>query len=198
MLFKSSKYDMIIAGLGNPESKYENTKHNIGFRAIDVIADKCGASFSKSKFNAMTADVKINGKSTLLIKPLTYMNLSGEAVSKAMSFYKLTADKLVVLCDDVSFDVGTLRIRKNGSHGGHNGLKNISLHLKTDDYMRVKIGVGKKPEHFSDLADWVLSPFSIEENKIFESVLPNVYEAVKLIVSGETEKAMNFYNKKAR
>lgn len=196
-MFFKSKYAKIIVGLGNPESKYDNTRHNIGFRAVDNIARDFNCSIDKKKFNAMVTDATVGGERVLLMKPLTYMNNSGIAVSEAMRFYKLTPDKLIVLCDDVSFDIGQMRIKKNGSDGGHNGLKSIEQHVGSAEYLRIKIGVGKRPAEY-DLADWVLSNFSKDENNELEEVLKSSVDAVKLIISGQTEKAMNLYNKKAR
>ncbi len=197
MFPNSNKYSALVVGLGNPESKYDNTRHNIGFRAVDYIAEKTKFYNIRKKFNAFVFnDVVLNGKKVLLIKPLTYMNLSGEAVSATMKYFEIKNDKLIVLCDDVSFDVGQIRIRKNGSNGGHNGLKSIEQHIGSSDFLRIKIGVGQKPAEY-DLANWVLGNFSREDNAVLEKTLDVVDEAVKLIIDGQTDKAMNLYNKKA-
>ena len=184
----------IIVGLGNPGKRYENTRHNTGFSVIDVIAEKNGISVLEKKHKAVIGKGNIEGQKVILVKPQTYMNLSGECVREIVDYYKVDEkSRLIVIYDDVSMDVGRLRIRKKGSAGGHNGIKNIILHLGHDVFQRIKIGVGEKPESY-DLADYVLGHFTSEEvKKIKESaVLAN--EAVRLIVWDETEAAMNRFN----
>ena len=184
----------IIVGLGNPGKRYENTRHNTGFSVIDVIAEKNGISVLEKKHKAVIGKGNIEGQKVILVKPQTYMNLSGECVREIVDYYKVDEkSRLIVIYDDVSMDVGRLSIRKKGSAGGHNGIKNIILHLGHDVFQRIKIGVGEKPESY-DLADYVLGHFTSEEvKKIKESaVLAN--EAVRLIVWDETEAAMNRFN----
>lgn len=186
--------EYIVCGLGNPGTQYENTRHNAGFMAVDTIAEKLGAQVKKLKFKSLTADVNLGGKRCLLMKPTTFMNNSGEAVEEAMSFYKLPPEKLLVLYDDISLDVGRLRIRRKGSDGGHNGIKSIILHLNSDAFPRVKIGVGKKPHPDFNLADWVLSAFKKDEGENLESALAKAADAAELIVCDKTEEAMNRFN----
>lgn len=186
--------EYIVCGLGNPGTQYENTRHNAGFMAVDTIAEKLGAQVKKLKFKSLTADVNLGGKRCLLMKPTTFMNNSGEAVEEAMSFYKLPPEKLLVLYDDISLDVGRLRIRRKGSDGGHNGIKSIILHLNSDAFPRVKIGVGKKPHPDFNLADWVLSAFKKDEGEALESALAKAADAAELIVCDKTEEAMNRFN----
>lgn len=186
----------IIAGLGNPTKEYDNTRHNIGFAAIDALADKYGISVSDVKNKALMGKGVINGNKVMLLKPLTYMNLSGEAIRAAVDYYKIDEkDELIVIYDDISLDVGQLRIRKKGSAGGHNGIKNIILHLGHDTFQRIKIGVGEKPKGY-DLADYVLGHFTKEEQAIFAERFDEVYDAVQLIVMGDITEAMNRHNKK--
>ena len=195
MLFKSkSKYDYLIVGLGNPGDKYEKTRHNVGFRIIDKIADKYNAKTFKNKFEALYADCDIDGKTVMLLKPLTYMNNSGRAVSEAVRFYKIPTDNILVISDDISMAAGRLRIRANGSHGGHNGLKDIIELLGTDNIARIKVGMGEKPHADYDLADWVLGRFSQDDKKLVESCFEKAYNAIELIVKGDIEKAMCAYN----
>ena len=186
--------EYVICGLGNPGTQYENTRHNAGFMAVDTIAEKLGVQVKKLKFKSLVADVNLGGKRCLLMKPTTFMNNSGEAVEEAMNFYKLAPENLLVLYDDISLDVGRLRIRRKGSDGGHNGIKSIILHLNSDNFPRVKIGVGKKPHPDSNLADWVLSAFKKDEGEALESALAKAAEAAELMVGGKTEDAMNRFN----
>ena len=187
----------IIAGLGNPTKEYDNTRHNIGFAAIDALADKYGISVSDMKNKALMGKGVINGNKVMLLKPLTYMNLSGEAIRAAVDYYKIDEkSELIVIYDDISLDVGQLRIRKKGSAGGHNGIKNIILHLGHDTFQRIKIGVGEKPKGY-DLADYVLGHFSWEELAIMKESLEKVCGAVELMLEGDVDAAMNQYNKKA-
>ncbi len=185
--------EYIIAGLGNPGKDYEITRHNTGFMALDLFSDKVGTHIDRLKFKALTAVTEIGGKRVLLLKPQTFMNLSGEAVFAAMDFYKIPLEKVIVVYDDVSLDVGKMRIRKKGSAGGHNGIKSIIAQCSGEDFPRIKIGVGKKPEGW-DLADWVLGKYSEEDLKALKDMYENAFEAAKLIMSGKTEEAMNRYN----
>ena len=186
----------IIVGLGNPTREYENTRHNIGFMAIDALAKKYNISVLDCKHKALIGKGVIGGNKVVLVKPLTYMNLSGEAVRAVIDYYKADAEsELIVIYDDVSLDVGQLRIRKKGSAGGHNGIKNIIAHLGHDVFMRIKIGVGEKPKGY-DLADYVLGHFSKDELGVMKESLEKVDGAVNLMMAGEVDKAMNDYNKK--
>ncbi len=187
--------EYIICGLGNPGTQYENTRHNAGFMAIDTIAEQLRADVKKLKFMSLTADVMLGGVRCLLMKPTTFMNKSGEAVIEALNFYKLSPEKLIVIYDDISMDVGRTRIRRKGSDGGHNGIKSIILQTNSDSFPRVKIGVGAKPHPDYDLADWVLSPFLKEQAEDLEKALSNAAKAAELMVQGKTDEAMNKYNK---
>lgn len=188
--------EYIICGLGNPGSQYENTRHNSGFMTIDTLAEELKFDIKKLKFKSLTADVTIDGRRCLIMKPTTFMNKSGEAVAEALNFYKLTPSSLVVICDDVTQDVGRLRIRRKGSDGGQNGLKNIILSINSDEFVRIRVGVGKKPHPDYNLADWVLSNFTKDEGVELEKSLNNAVSAIRLIVSSKTDEAMNKYNGK--
>ena len=190
----SSGVEYLIVGLGNPDKKYENTRHNAGFMALDKIAEDCGVSVDRVKFKALTAQAEVGGKKCLLMKPLTYMNLSGEAVAAAMRFYKVPLERVIVFYDDISLEPSFLRIRRKGSDGGHNGIKNIILMAGGETFPRVKIGVGKKPHPDYDLADWVLGRFSESEKKALDQALEHCPEIAALMVNGQTDKAMNLYN----
>ena len=196
MLFgkKSGAYDYIIAGLGNPGAKYEMTRHNAGFLAIDMLAMKQNKEIKRLKFHALTCDAEIEGKKCLLMKPQTFMNNSGEAIGEAAKFYKIAPQNIIVLSDDISLDVGKIRIRRKGSAGGHNGLKSIIAHLGSEDFPRVKIGVGKKPNAYMDLADWVLGRFPKELEPQLKEALENADGAISLIVQDKFDRAMNLYN----
>lgn len=196
MLFgkKSGAYDYIIAGLGNPGAKYEMTRHNAGFLAIDMLAMKQNKEIKRLKFHALTCDAEIEGKKCLLMKPQTFMNNSGEAIGEAAKFYIIQPQNIIVLSDDISLDVGKIRIRRKGSAGGHNGLKSIIAHLGSEDFPRVKIGVGKKPNAYMDLADWVLGRFPKELEPQLKEALENADGAISLIVQDKFDRAMNLYN----
>lgn len=196
MLFgkKSGAYDYIIVGLGNPGAKYEMTRHNAGFLAIDMLAMKQNKEIKRLKFHALTCDAEIEGKKCLLMKPQTFMNNSGEAIGEAAKFYKIPPQNIIVLSDDISLDVGKIRIRRKGSAGGHNGLKSIIAHLGSEDFPRVKIGVGKKPNAYMDLADWVLGRFPKELEPQLKEALENADGAISLIVQDKFDRAMNLYN----
>ena len=196
MLFgkKSGAYDYIIAGLGNPGAKYEMTRYNAGFLAIDMLAMKQNKEIKRLKFHALTCDAEIEGKKCLLMKPQTFMNNSGEAIGEAAKFYKIPPQNIIVFSDDISLDVGKIRIRRKGSAGGHNGLKSIIAHLGSEDFPRVKIGVGKKPNAYMDLADWVLGRFPKELEPQLKEALENADGAISLIVQDKFDRAMNLYN----
>lgn len=191
---QGGKPEFIIVGLGNPGIDYERTRHNAGFMAVAAIEEKLGIPVSSYKFKAKTAVADIGGVRCLIMKPETYMNLSGEAVSQAMNFYKIPIEKVLVIFDDISLDVGVMRIRRKGSAGGHNGLKSIIECCGSEDFPRIKIGVGKKPHPDYDLKDWVLGKFTEEERKKLSEVLDKVLPAAELIVQDKTSEAMNKFN----
>ena len=184
----------IIAGLGNPGKEYITTRHNAGFLSLEYISQKESISISKSKFKAIVADADFGGSRCLFMMPQTFMNNSGEAIAEAANFYKIPPENVIVIFDDISLDVGKMRIRRNGSAGSHNGIKSIIAHLGTSDFPRIKIGVGDRPHKDMDLADWVLSNFSAEEKKSLFDVFGKADEAAKLIVGGKTDLAMNMFN----
>ena len=191
---KAGPVEYIIVGLGNPDSKYQNTRHNAGFLAIDRIAEKCSCSVDRMKYKALTGTATIADKRVLFMKPETYMNNSGEAVQEAMSFYKVPMEKVLVIFDDISLDVGKMRIRRKGSDGGHNGIKSIIQLCGSDNFPRVKVGVGKKPHPAYDLADWVLSRFTDQERTDLSPVFDNSWETAQLFLKGQLDKAMNQFN----
>lgn len=188
------KIEYVIAGLGNPGMQYEGTRHNAGFNAVDTLAEKLGVQINRMKFKGMTAEASIENVRCLLLKPTTFMNLSGESIVQALDFYKLDTDRLIVIYDDISLDPGKLRIRRKGSHGGHNGIRSIIDLTGKDDFSRIKIGVGKKPHPDYDLAKWVLGKFSKEDAEKMKISAENACECIKLMVQGRTEEAMNKYN----
>lgn len=192
---ESTKPEFIIAGLGNPGIKYENTRHNAGFMAVSAMEQKYGFKADTFKYKAKTAVCDIGGKSCLIMKPETFMNLSGEAVSQAMGFYKIPLENVLVIFDDISLEPGHMRIRRKGSAGGHNGIKSIIELCGGEDFPRIKIGVGKKPRPEYDLADWVLGKFSDDDRKKIDQVCKNACDAAELIVKGEISEAMNLYNR---
>ena len=185
----------IIAGLGNPGKKYENTRHNMGFLAVDLLAEKYGIKVNKLRFKALTGEGRIAGQKVLIMKPQTYMNLSGESVRALMDYYKLDMEDLIVIYDDISLDVGQIRVRPKGSAGGHNGIKNIIQHTGTQEFARVKIGVGGKPEG-GDLVKHVLGRFSREEDSLFRDVFALAKDAVVAIMNEDIQTAMNLVNGK--
>ena len=196
--FKKSSIDFAVVGLGNPGAKYDKTRHNVGFNAVDYIANKYSVQLKKLKFSALTEKCTVNGKSVLLIKPQTYMNNSGEAVGAVARFYKLSPSQIIVVCDDISLPCGTLRLRMKGSAGGHNGLKSINSHLGSEEYPRIKIGVGEKPSPDYDLADWVLGVPSDSDVKLIESRNPDILKTIELLVEGKTDAAMNECNRSVK
>ena len=186
--------EYLIVGLGNPDRKYENTRHNCGWLAIDYIAEKLGIKVNKIKYKSFVGEAAVGGKKALLMKPTTYMNNSGQAVVEAMNFYKIPPENVVVIFDDVSLDVGKMRIRQKGSDGGQKGMRSIIYLSGSDAFPRIKIGIGAKPNPDWDLADWVLSRFSDDERKTLDKMFENAYEAVGLIIDGKTDRAMNRFN----
>ena len=198
MFFKSRAsaggVEAIVVGLGNPGRQYEGTRHNIGWRALDAAAEAWGGKIVKSKHKALTDTVTVNGKKVLLMKPQTFMNASGEAVGDAAKFYKVAPQNVIVLSDDIALAPGVLRIRKTGSAGGHNGLKSIIAHLGSQDFLRLRIGVGEKPHPEYDLADWVLGKFSPADNKAIDERMADIVAALELMLAGEPDKAISKYN----
>lgn len=197
MLFakKSSPIDFIIVGLGNPGPKYAATRHNAGFMALDKLADKYGISVDRLKWKALTGDGRIGDYRVLLMKPQTFMNNSGEAVYAAMSFYKMPPERVLVMFDDISLKPGVMRIRRKGSDGGQKGMRSIIEDSDSENFPRIKIGVGDRPRADFDLADWVLSTFSPEDKKLLDEALVRAVEAVPLILDGKIEEAMGKYSK---
>ncbi len=186
----------VIVGLGNPGKKYENTRHNAGFIAIDALAAKYGISISEKKHKALCGTGVIEGNKVLLMKPETYMNLSGESVRSVMDFYKIDPEEdMLVIYDDISLAPGNIRIRKKGSAGGHNGIKSLIAHTGTQNFMRIKVGVGEKPSGW-DLADYVLGHFSDDDNTKIKEIMPDIIQAAVLMLQGDVDKAMNDFNAK--
>ena len=184
----------IIAGLGNPGREYENTRHNAGFASLDALAKRHGIELTTRKFQALTGSGYIDGQKVLLVKPQTYMNLSGESIREAVDFYKIDPEtELIVIYDDISLAPGNLRIRKKGSAGGHNGMKNIILHLGTQVFSRIRVGVGEKPAGW-DLADYVLGGFSKEDEALVKEACEHAAEAAAEILTDGPDKAMNDFN----
>ena len=184
----------LVVGLGNVGDKYENTRHNVGFEVADELADRARVPIQKLKYRALTNTVEIGGEKVLLMKPVTYMNLSGEAVGEAARFFKVPADHVLVISDDVALPVGKLRLRRSGSAGGHNGLKNIIQHLGTDQFPRVKVGVGGKPHPDYDMADWVLGKFQGEDRKAMDAAVKRAADAVECLLREGMDRAMSRYN----
>ena len=195
MLFgnKSSAVDWLIVGLGNPGQKYEHTRHNMGFLTVDLLAEKTGVKLNKVKFKAAYNIMNFAGCKCLVMKPQTYMNLSGEAVREAVQFYKIPADHVLVIYDDISLPVGKLRVRPTGSAGGHNGIKNIIAHLGTQDFPRVKIGTGA-PADSGEMIDWVIGVPSLAERKVLAESFEKAIQAAECIIERGCQKAMNDFN----
>ena len=195
MLFKrSGGISWLVVFLGNPGTKYEMTRHNAGFMAGDAMAKAQGAAINRSRFKALTGTCDIGGETVMLMKPQTFMNLSGEAVAQAVSFYKLAPDHVIVVSDEVALPIGTLRIRTKGSAGGHNGLKNIIALLGTDQFPRIRIGVGAAPHPDYDMADWVLSSFKGKDAEDILAAAARAAEAVECYITKGADRAMNLYN----
>ncbi len=185
----------IIAGLGNPTREYDKTRHNVGFETIDRLADKLGISVEERKHRAFCGKGIIGGEKVILAKPQTFMNLSGESIRSIADFYKISPEQIIVICDDINLTEGQLRIRGKGSAGGHNGLKNIIAHLGTENFPRVRIGVGQKPEGM-DLADYVLGRFPKQQQELMEEAYKNAADAVCMMIEEGEQAAMNYYNRK--
>lgn len=197
MLFRRAKnVDWIIAGLGNPGDRYTMTRHNVGFRVTERLEDRLGLRCSRARFHAMVGQGSHAGQQILLMRPQTFMNLSGEAVAEAAQFYKVPPERCLIIFDDISLSPGRLRIRRDGSAGGHNGIKSIIAQLGSQAFPRVKVGVGDKPHPDYDLADWVLSTFSAQEQKLLEPALDRAAGAALEIVAHGVEQAANEYNGK--
>ena len=186
--------EFIVVGLGNPDRKYTLTRHNSGFLCVDMLSQKLNFRVDKLKFKSLIADTTINGRRCIVMKPQTYMNNSGEAVRECASFYKIPPERIIVISDDTSLDIGKMRIKRKGSDGGQKGLRSIIYHMNSDNFPRVKIGVGKKPHPDYDMADWVLSEFKKDEQKVLEPVLENACKALELMLDNQIDKAMNLYN----
>lgn len=187
----------LIAGLGNPTKEYDKTRHNVGFSVIDVLADKYRIDVSEKKHKALCGRGAIEGQKVILVKPQTFMNLSGESIREVVDYYKIEAEDIIIIYDDISLEPGQLRIRLKGSAGGHNGIKNIIAHLGSQEFPRIKVGVGAKPPRM-DLADYVLSRFSKEEQPIMEDAFKAAAEAAVMMMTEDAEKAMNHYNTKKK
>lgn len=186
--------EYIICGLGNPGTQYEGTRHNIGFMTIDTLCEKYKLECKKLKFKSLTCDAVISGKRCLIMKPTTFMNNSGEAVTEAMNFYKIPPENTIIVFDDISLEPGKLRIRRKGSDGGHNGIKSIILLSGSDKFPRIKMGVGAKPHPDYNLADWVLGHFKKEQAEVLEAAMDNAVSSIELMVADKTTEAMNRFN----
>lgn len=191
---KTGSVSWLVVGLGNPGSKYENTRHNMGFLALDILAEKEKFKFSKLRFKAWTATAELGGEKVLVMKPQTYMNLSGESVGEAARFYKIPPEHVLVISDDISIGAGKLRIRPSGSAGGHNGLKSIIQHLGSDQFPRIKVGVGSPQHAEHDIVDWVIGKPMGEDAKVLTQALERAAEAVSAVIAQGPQKAMNKYN----
>ena len=194
MFLKKTSVDWLIVGLGNPGREYEKTRHNVGFRAVDLLAGEAGGKIDRAKFRGLTRACTLAGQKVLLLKPETFMNNSGEAVQLAAMFYKVPISHILVLSDDISLPVGKIRVRPDGSAGGHNGLKSIIAHLGSQDFPRIKIGVGAKPHPDYDLADWVLSAFSPQEEKDLAPALDHAAAAALELIRNGPAQAANKFN----
>ena len=193
-LKKDGGVTWLLVCLGNPGDQYENTRHNVGWMVADEVADRQNAPIQRLKFKALTNILTISGEKVLVMKPVTYMNLSGEAVRPAADFYKVPPEHILVVSDDTALAVGRLRIRKSGSAGGHNGLKNIIQQLGTDQFPRLRVGVGEKPHPDYDLADWVLGHFTGEDKKAIDASVKRAADAVECILKDGLDRAMNKFN----
>lgn len=194
MFFSKGGAEWIVAFLGNPGIKYNGTRHNAGFMAADAMEKKLGVSINKMRFKALTQTVDISGKKVLLMKPQTYMNLSGDAIVQAANFYKVLPERVIVVSDETALPIGRLRIRRGGSAGGHNGLKSVIARLGTDQFPRIRLGVGDKPHPDYDMADWVLSAFKGQDAADMELVAKKAADAVECYITEGADCAMNKFN----
>ena len=193
-MFQKSNENWLIVGLGNPGREYERTRHNCGFRALDILADKLGCKVDKLKFQGLYAQVNYSGKKVFLLKPQTYMNLSGRSVLQLSAYFNIPPQRIIVMFDDISLPPGRLRIRADGSAGGHNGIKSIIQEVGSQAFPRVKIGVGAKPNPEYDLADWVLSTFSAQEEKALAVALENAADAALSVIDRGVPETANRFN----
>lgn len=193
-MFRKDNETWLIVGLGNPGKEYERSRHNCGFRAVDILADKLGCKIDRAKFQGLYGQTTYKGKKLMLLKPMTYMNLSGRSVLQLSAYFSIPPQKIIVMFDDISLEPGRLRIRPDGSAGGHNGIKSIIQELGSQAFPRVKIGVGVKPHPDYDLADWVLSSFSAQEEKALGISLPNAADAALAIIDYGVPEAANKFN----
>lgn len=195
MIFtKKATYDWLVVGLGNPGLQYERTRHNVGFMTVDLLMKQNDGNFNKHKFEAVFGECNIGKSRVLVVKPETYMNNSGKAVTQIAAFYKIPLDRIIVIYDDISLDVGKIRMRRNGSHGGHNGMKDIIELFGNNNIARIKIGVGQKPHPEYNLADWVLSKFPDSDKENLSAALEKATKATKEIITKGIDSAMNKYN----
>lgn len=194
MFFSKGGAEWIVAFLGNPGLKYNGTRHNAGFMAADAMEKKLGVSINKMRFKALTQTADIGGKKVLLMKPQTYMNLSGDAIAQAANFYKVPPERVIVVSDETALPIGRLRIRRGGSAGGHNGLKSVIARLGTDQFPRIRLGVGDKPHPDYDMADWVLSAFTGQDAADMELVAKKAADAVECYITEGADRAMNKFN----
>ena len=194
MMFGKANETWLIVGLGNPGKDYERTRHNCGFRAVDLLADKLGCKIDKGKFQGLYGQAMYNGRKLMLLKPQTYMNLSGRSVLQLSAYFNIPPQRIIVLFDDISLEPGRLRVRPDGSAGGHNGIKSIIQELGSQAFPRVKIGVGGKPDPNADLADWVLSGFTAKEEKDLKVALENAADATLAIIEKGVPEAANRFN----
>lgn len=194
MFFSKGGAEWIVAFLGNPGLKYNGTRHNAGFMAADAMEKKLGVSINKMRFKALTQTADIGGKKVLLMKPQTYMNHSGDAIAQAANFYKVPPERVIVVSDETALPIGRLRIRRGGSAGGHNGLKSVIARLGTDQFPRIRLGVGDKPHPDYDMADWVLSAFKGQDAADMELVAKKAADAVECYITEGADRAMNKFN----
>ena len=191
---KAGPVEWLVVGLGNPGPKYEWTRHNVGFLVVDELAERANLPVQKLKYKALTNTAVIGGRSVLLMKPTTYMNLSGESVGQAARFYKIPPERVLVISDDVSLPLGKIRVRAGGSAGGHNGLKNIIAHLGTDQFPRVKVGVGAPAHPDHEMVDWVIGSFTPDERKVLDQALERAVDAAVCVIEKGVSEAQNRYN----
>lgn len=194
MLLRKPSAGWMLVGLGNPGPKYARSRHNVGFRAVDALCEQQRCRCDRLRLKALTGFCELGGQKVLLVKPMTYMNLSGQAVRPLADYYRIPPERILVIFDDISLPVGRLRVRPDGSAGGHNGVKSLIAELGTQDFPRVKVGVGAKPHPDYDLADWVLSSFSSQEEKLLAPTLERALLAAEAVIAEGTTRAMNQFN----